>query len=104
MFLCHALSLRADPTMTHDDDLMREAPPLFRLDAGWLFLAAGLALLAATVLIPAHDDLQQAELVLARAKAQRATPRLASRTTASISGGARPRPTATSSKNWPRRT
>lgn len=72
MFLRHAPVLRADPTMTHDDDLMREAPPLFRLDAGWLFLAAGLALLAATVLIPAHDDLQRAELVLARAKAERA--------------------------------
>ncbi len=58
--------------MRHDDDQMIDAPPLFRLDPGWLFLAAGLALLAATVLIPAHDDLQQAELVLAKAQAERA--------------------------------
>lgn len=58
--------------MPHDDDHLRDAPPLFRLDAGWLFLAAGMALLAATVLIPAHDDLQRAELVLARAQAERA--------------------------------
>ena len=36
-------------------------PP--RLDAGWLFLLAGLAILAATVLIPAHDDLARAEQV-----------------------------------------
>lgn len=58
--------------MPHDDDQLRDTPPLFRLDAGWLFLAAGLSLLAATVLIPAHDDLHKAELVLARAKAERA--------------------------------
>lgn len=55
----------------HDDDRMIDAPPLFRFDPGWLFLGAGLALLAATVLIPARDDLQQAELVLARASAER---------------------------------
>src|SRR5690606_28720128 len=34
--------------------------PLFRLDAGWLFLVAGAALLVATVLIPAADDLAEA--------------------------------------------
>ena len=56
----------------HHDDRLIEAPPLFRFDPGWLFLAAGLALLAATVLIPARDDLQQAELVLAKANAERA--------------------------------
>jgi hypothetical protein len=56
----------------HDDDRMIDAPPLFRFDPGWLFLGAGLALLAATVLIPARDDLQQAELVLAKANAERA--------------------------------
>jgi len=54
-----------------DDDRLIETPALFRFDPGWLFLLAGLALLAATVLIPAQDDLQQAELVLARAKAER---------------------------------
>lgn len=58
------------PEIDHDD--LIESAPLFRLDPGWLFLGAGLALLAATVLIPAHDDLQQAELVLAKAKAERA--------------------------------
>lgn len=34
--------------------------PLFRLDAGWLFLLAGLAVLAVTVLIPATRDLEEA--------------------------------------------
>lgn len=34
--------------------------PLFRLDAGWLFLAAGLALIGATVLVPAAADLDEA--------------------------------------------
>jgi hypothetical protein len=58
--------------MRHDDDHIIDTPPLFRVDPGWLFLAAGLALLAATVLIPANDDLQKAELVLAKAKAERA--------------------------------
>lgn len=35
--------------------------PLFRFDPGWLFLIAGLALIAAAVLIPAADDLARAE-------------------------------------------
>ena len=39
---------------------VRRAVPLFRLDAGWLFLLVGLAVLAATVLIPAQHDLDLA--------------------------------------------
>lgn len=35
--------------------------PLFRFDAGWLFLIAGLGLIAATVIIPARHDLAVAE-------------------------------------------
>ena len=35
--------------------------PLFRLDAGWLFLVSGLALAASAVLIPAQLDLERAE-------------------------------------------
>lgn len=34
--------------------------PLIRIDAGWLFVLAGLGLLASTVLIPAIDDLEEA--------------------------------------------
>jgi len=34
--------------------------PLFRVDAGWLFLGAGAALIAATTLLPALDDLREA--------------------------------------------
>lgn len=34
--------------------------PLFRLDPGWLFLLAGLTLVASTVLIPAAADLDEA--------------------------------------------
>lgn len=33
---------------------------LFSLDAGWLFVIAGLAVIAAAVLIPAFDDLDEA--------------------------------------------
>lgn len=38
----------------------RATQPLFRLEPGWLFLLPGLALLGATVLIPAQDDLNEA--------------------------------------------
>jgi hypothetical protein len=46
---------------------MHEAPgkapanPLFRFDPGWLFLAAGVALLAASVMIPALNELHEAQ-------------------------------------------
>lgn len=43
--------------------------PLFRLDAGWLFLIAGIALLGATVLVPAAADLAEAEYQRNRALA-----------------------------------
>lgn len=43
--------------------------PLIPLDAGWLFLLPGLAMLAATVLIPAYDDLMEARWVKARTAA-----------------------------------
>ena len=48
------------------------------LDPGWLFLVAGLAILSATVLIPAQDDLAEARLQRERAEAfeTRATARL----------------------------
>lgn len=36
-------------------------------DPGWLFLVSGLALLAATVLIPAYDDLDEAKWMRERA-------------------------------------
>lgn len=35
--------------------------PLFRFDPGWLFLIAGAALIAATVLIPVNDQLASAQ-------------------------------------------
>lgn len=41
--------------------IRQQGPPLFRFDAGWLFLVAGAALLCATVLLPAFDDLTDAE-------------------------------------------
>ncbi|MFN9994016.1 MAG: hypothetical protein ACK54H_11785 [Phycisphaerales bacterium] len=44
-----------------------EAPAV--LDAGWLFLVAGLALLGATLLIPAAKDLSEAEWLRDRALA-----------------------------------
>ncbi len=43
--------------------------PLIRLDAGWLFLMAGLCTLAATVLIPAQHDLDLARWQRDRAAA-----------------------------------
>lgn len=42
------------------------APPAL-FDAGWLFLIAGLAVLVATVLIPAAEDLHQAQYLRDRA-------------------------------------
>ena len=38
-------------------DIQRVSQPLFRIDPGWLFLAAGLVAIAATILIPAHMQL-----------------------------------------------
>ncbi len=38
------------------------------LDPGWLFLVAGVSLLAATVLIPAQNDLNEANFYLRRAQ------------------------------------
>ncbi len=43
--------------------------PLFPFDAGWLFLLPGLALLSATVLIPAYNDLMDARWSRDRAAA-----------------------------------
>lgn len=43
--------------------------PLFQLDAGWLFLIAGIGLLGATVLVPAAADLAEAEYQRNRALA-----------------------------------
>lgn len=51
-----ALPAPARPLFT-PDHLRRAGQPLFRLDPGWLFLIAGLAILAVTVLIPAQHDL-----------------------------------------------
>lgn len=51
----------------HPDRL--EAVPLFRFDPGYLFLAAGIVLIAAAVLIPARYDLRQAEWNRDRARA-----------------------------------
>lgn len=47
----------------------RLAGPVVLFDPGWLFLVAGLALLAATVLIPANDDLKEARWLRDRALA-----------------------------------
>ncbi|TVQ31967.1 MAG: hypothetical protein EA376_08245 [Phycisphaeraceae bacterium] len=40
---------------------MSSPTPLVRFDVGWLYLLPGLAIVAATVLIPAHDDVAEAE-------------------------------------------
>lgn len=42
-------------------------PPLISLDPGWLFLIAGGVMIAATVLIPANEELAEAELARDRA-------------------------------------
>lgn len=47
----------------------RRPPRAGWLDPGWLFLLPGLVIVAATVLIPAIDDLDQARLARARALA-----------------------------------
>lgn len=47
----------------------REPTTPLRIDPGWLFLLAGLALLGATLLIPAADELDQARWLRDRALA-----------------------------------
>ncbi len=49
--------------------LSRPGRPIVLFDPGWLFLIAGLAILAATVLIPAKDDLEEARWLRDRALA-----------------------------------
>jgi hypothetical protein len=44
-----------------DAGASRDRRPLVSIDAGWLFLLAGLAILVSTMLIPAYDDLAEAE-------------------------------------------
>lgn len=52
---------RSEPEVpTHEGADARRALPPLPVDAGWLFLMAGIVLLAAVVLIPAHDDLAEA--------------------------------------------
>ena len=57
---------------------MRVTGPLFRFDAGWLFVAAGLAACAAGVVLPAQGDLRslQQQLQTLRAEEARAYARL----------------------------
>ena len=45
----------------------RERPPIALFDPGWLYLAAGIALIGATVLIPAMDELAEVRLQRDRA-------------------------------------
>lgn len=58
---------------------MRATRPLFRLDPGWLFILAGLAVCAAGVLLPAQADLRALEdqLALLQGEEARAYQRLA---------------------------
>jgi hypothetical protein len=39
-----------------------ENPPIAMLDPGWLYLIAGIALLASTILLPALDDLEDVRI------------------------------------------
>ena len=57
---------------------MLRTRPLFTLDPGWLFLAAGLAMFVAVTLIPAHRDAHQLreQLTQLRAEEQYAYDRL----------------------------
>ncbi len=45
------------------------APLAPRFDPGWLYVVPGAAIVAATVLVPAHDDLAEARWRLAQAEA-----------------------------------
>ena len=55
-----ATAINPSPTPLFAGVSVRRAVPLFRIDAGWLFIIAGLGILAATVLIPAQHDLDLA--------------------------------------------
>jgi hypothetical protein len=49
-------------------DSPAQSRPLFTPDPGWLFLIAGVALCAATALVPAYDELAEAETSRDRAR------------------------------------
>ena len=53
-------------TSAADNPTMRATAPLFQLDPGWPYVLAGLALFAAGVLIPAHNDLASLRAKLSR--------------------------------------
>jgi hypothetical protein len=61
--------VRADIQGVSSHAPSRERPPIALFDPGWLYLAAGIALIAATVLIPAMDDLAEVRLQRDRALA-----------------------------------
>ena len=61
------LSIRPLTAVTMPDSLAPRRP-LILLDPGWLFLFAGAAMLVITVLIPAQDELAEAELARDRAR------------------------------------
>jgi hypothetical protein len=56
-------------TVSSAADQTSERAPISYLDPGWLYLLAGIALLAATVLIPAMDELAEARAQRDRALA-----------------------------------
>ncbi len=51
---------------------MRRTEPLFRLDPGWLFTLAGLAIIVASALLPADRDLHEMRQQLATIEARQA--------------------------------
>lgn len=54
-----APSLQADSTALEAEPAARDSlAPIAYLDPGWLYLLAGIAILAATVLVPAVDELE----------------------------------------------
>lgn len=71
----HGQDMAADPAPTPRAEApapqpaARRSRPIVLFDPGWLFLIAGLAILAATVLIPAKDDLEEARWLRDRALA-----------------------------------
>jgi len=48
---------QSDPAAPDQQDALPARRPLISIDAGWFFLAAGVMLIGATVLIPAYRDL-----------------------------------------------
>lgn len=68
---CAACDIQSpSPIWPIEGAVKRSTSPLFHVDPGWLFVAAGLVVCAAGIIIPAQEDLQALRVQLEQLRAQ----------------------------------